>query len=265
MKRKLSAVFFAVFVAVCASFPALAALSAPAQKVYDYAGLFSQTEIAELEQQAASMLQDTGTDVLILTTADTEGKSPRVYVDDFYVTGGFGAAGYKGIALLIDMQHRELYLYTDTGSMNDFNDDALDTLIATLSPILGSGNYAKAAERFIKDAQAHILYDTLNGGRAPMTILRDSILFGAGITAVVMAVLLAMHKRSFAPAPSARRYLDPKSMQILHQNDQFLTTHTSRRAISTSSGGGSGGSSSGSTTSHRSSSGRSHGGRGGKF
>lgn len=80
--------------------------------IYDDAGLFSGEEAAELSEKIQKTEGEEDYHVLIVTTADTGGKTTAAYADDFFEAyNGEGPSG-AGVLFLIDMQHRQLYIST---------------------------------------------------------------------------------------------------------------------------------------------------------
>ena len=81
----------------------------PQQTVYDDAALLTPEEIETLESELNAAGEKTGWNILMLTTDDTNGKTTQEYADDFF--DAITENG-DGVALLIDMQNREIYIST---------------------------------------------------------------------------------------------------------------------------------------------------------
>ena len=74
-----------------------------APRLVDNAGVLSENEEDLLLDSMTALSDKYGTDVIIVTTVNTGGKSNRDYADDFYDYGGYGlGAGYDGILLLVN-------------------------------------------------------------------------------------------------------------------------------------------------------------------
>ena len=84
------------------------------QKVYDNAGLLTDTQEAILQAESLRVAQAKSVDVILLTVADAGGKSAMEVADDFYDQNGFGydAPNGTGILMLIDMDNREAWIST---------------------------------------------------------------------------------------------------------------------------------------------------------
>ncbi len=79
------------------------------QTVYDDAALLTPEEIETLESELDAAGEKTGWNMLMLTTDDTNGKTTQEYADDFFDAI---AENGDGVALLIDMQNREICIST---------------------------------------------------------------------------------------------------------------------------------------------------------
>ena len=84
-----------------------AALAAEAD---DEAGLLTADEIADLNDEIASFMEESGWNVYAVTTDDAQGKSATAYADDFF--DEHSPDKEDGVALLIDMDNREITIST---------------------------------------------------------------------------------------------------------------------------------------------------------
>lgn len=251
-------------------------------KVYDYASLFTDQEEVTLNESASTMAGLYQTDVVIVTTADTKGKSTAAYADDFFDENGFGyGPTYDGLIFVIDMGNREMFLSTSGAAMNYFSDDAADAILDRAYEYLAGDNedFYSACLSVLTDVQAVFSQKA----PAPATTappvpkprkpfnwagLGKSLLGGAFVAIIVGVILVFAHSRSLSPTPGAQVYMGD-TFRPVGQRDVFLHTHTTRVRLSQNHGSGGGGGSSGVSRSgggsHSSSSGRSHGGRGRSF
>lgn len=260
------------------------------QKVYDDAQLFTQEERQELEREAQEAAVETKCDFVIVTTYDTEGKSAEAYADDFFDENGFGYEGPRGtgILLLFDMGGRNIQISTSGQAFIQItdstytSDDEINALLDDMWPDIESGDYADAAEIFIRQTKDKYLvnneYRYMDGvynestqlfefterkatfGEKvldPMRLLSTAVL--SLILAGVIVGVMVMNQKAGRTA-SSRNYLDG-DVRIKRERDRFTHTTTRVRTIETpkSSGGGGGGGG------HTSSSGSTHGGGGRSF
>lgn len=135
------------------------------QLVYDLADILTDEEEAELQVRAASLAEEQQADIVLLTTADSKGKSAQEYADDFYDDNGFGyGAEYgPGVLCLIDMDGREVAISTggDTESrvINAFTEDEIENVLDRMFEHLPDGDYYGAFLSFISATEG-----VLNGG-----------------------------------------------------------------------------------------------------
>lgn len=241
-------------------------------KVYDYANLLEDSEEKTLSTMANEISERLQLDTVIVTIRDSEGKSSMEYADDFFDYNGFGYGNdYTGILLLVNMQEREVWISTTGKAIRYFNDNDIDKTIDVIYGDLKNGEYFNSAYKFLKTVDSHV-NEYINWEKVKdlplhlrysrIQILAVCLIIGLTVSAIVLGVMLGLHRLSFSPAPNASVYLTDKEVSLFRSEDRFMSTHTSRRSRNSSSSGG--GSRGGGST-HTSSSGRSHGGGGRKF
>ena len=237
--------------------------------VYDFAGIFTDEEMAALQSAAQEISARQGVDVVILTDDRTYGRGSQGYANDFYNANGFSSAG--GVVMLIDLESWYLQVSNIGEMRNILTNDYLDPLIDRLLAKLLEGEYYDAATTFMSNLDGRIT--RVRDGNTRVT-LRDqyavwqiglgALGIGFGAALVVVLIMLAAHKKSLSRPSGANQYIQGPGLRLSYRDDRFLRTHTSRTAIPKDNGGGSSGSgSSGGGGSFSSSSSRSSGG--GKF
>ena len=112
----------------------------PQQTVYDDAALLTPEEIETLESELDAAGEKTGWNMLMLTTDDTNGKTTQEYADDFFDAI---AENGDGVALLIDMQNREICISTGGIAIRYLTD-------ARIEDILKRNPYLDAKESFLQ-------------------------------------------------------------------------------------------------------------------
>lgn len=143
----------AVFARLTGELPVWAAVKDDVrQRVYDQAGLFSDTEEEELESELSAMWEETGMDVVLVTTEDAQGKTAEQYADDFFDENGFGEDGDSGgILYLIDMDNRELYISTYLEAIRLLTDERIDRMLDRGISRLGAGDFVGCAKQLLED------------------------------------------------------------------------------------------------------------------
>ena len=132
-------------------------------------------------------------------------------------------------------------------------------------PSLSDGDYAGAFEiyadhcdEFITQAKTGDPYDTHNLPKEPFDFLMNLVIcfvIGLVIAAIATAIMKGQLK-SVRSQAGASSYVKSGSLNVTHRQDLFLYRDVKRTAKPKDSGG---------SSTHTSSSGRSHGGGGGKF
>ena len=263
-------------------------------RVFDQAGLFSETEIIQLEEKIAQCRKSTKMDVVIVSAYADGERSAEEYADDYYDYGGFGV-GKKasGVLLLYYMDGPgqpggECYISTTGTMINMLTDERIERILDDVYGDLGNRDFAGAAEHFLEDVKAYVKEGVESGqytyDRDTGEIVRyHSIrLYEVAIAMVIAgisagSVCLDIKKR-YAMKQSSREVSN--SLQAYRADCAFHFSVAGEKMVNkyvrsvpiprnTSSGSGgrghSGSSSAGRSTIHTSSSGSSHGGGGRRF
>ncbi len=264
MKKRITAAVLVILITVLMAVPAFAY----EERVFDDAGLLSEDEITQINEEIDFVRNTYSCDVVVVTTNDSEGKSAMEYADDYYDYNGFGIGEeYDGIILTINMDIREYWISTCGQAILWFSDNEIESMISTVQSYLSDGDYGDGVLAWLGDVEYELEYDDGSGyvieetnpfadalGVIPMALLIGLIL------AVISIIILIRICRTAVPPALASDYLQKDAVTIKKSEDLFLRSHTSSVKIESNTGGGGGGSSV-----HTSSSGRSHGGGGGKF
>lgn len=283
-------VWLTVAVMMLGGMPAMGAESDGEQRVYDQAGLFSAKEEVALEEELSSMRQETGMDVLLVTTKDAEGKSAEQYADDFYDRGGFGDAGERGAVLyLIDMDNRELYISTYQEAIRLLTDERIGVMLDHGVSYLASEDFVGCAEQLMQDTRKYYEQGIADGQynqdrdtgevsyyqeKPARSIRWYEALLALAVSAFCAGSVCRKVKRDYAMEKEWEMasgfhlaYRADAGFQFRNQRDELLDSHVTRQIIPRAhhSGGYGGSGHSGRSTTHRSGSGRVHGGGGRKF
>lgn len=263
-------------------------------RVFDQAGLFSETEIIQLEEKIAQCRKSTKMDVVIVSAYADGERSAEEYADDYYDYGGFGV-GKKasGVLLLYYMDgpgqpRGECYISTAGTMINMLTDERIESILDDVYGDLGNRDFAGAAEHFLEDVKAYVKEGVESGqytyDRDTGEIVRyHSIrLYEVAIAMVIAGILAgsvcldikkryAMKQSSREVSNSLQAYRAECAFHFSVAGDKMVNKYVRSVPIprNTSSGGGgrghSGSSSAGRSTIHTSSSGSSHGGGGRRF
>ena len=233
-----------------------------AVKVYDAAGLLTDSEISKLQKRIHQFIDKHNVDMVVVTinhnnkVASNGNIATENFAMDFYEYNDFGKgeqtkAGYDGAILVIDMENRKFSML-DVGQPHDkYNVAAYNyqSYIEKMAPDLTAKNYYTAISTFIDSYEYDYEYEiTFPWWKCSIFSL------------ILGFILLSVEKRKYKnirKATSAANYVKEGSFRLTVNKDQFISTHTTKTydPPHKSSGGGS----------HGGSSGRSFGGGSGSF
>lgn len=249
--KKLISVFLCLVLCIGLTITATAAEYPP---VFDKAGILSDSDAQFLAERAQEVSQEAGIDLVILTVPSLDGKSAQDYADDYYDYNGYSE---NGVIFLLAMEEREYHISTCGTVIDMLTDDVLYNMEEDFLPYLSEGEYDDAFLDFINSVAVYTIDDPL--ADAIVSIFFGSIagLIVAGISILVMRMGMNTKVSQY----DAGDYMNTSTYNLHRNADIFLYSQTSRRRKPENNNSGGGGGS----TVHRSSSGRTHGGRGGKF
>lgn len=233
-----------------------------AVKVYDAAGLLTDSEISKLQSRIHQFIDKYNVDMVVVTInhnnkqAGNGNIATENFAMDFYEYNDFGKGlqtkeGYDGAILVIDMENRKFSML-DVGQPHDKYHVAeynYQSYIEKMAPDLTNKNYYNAINTFINAYESDYKYEiTFPWWKCSIFSL------------ILGFILLSVEKRKYKnirKATSAANYIKEGSFRLTVNKDTFISTHTTKTydPPQKSSGGGS----------HGGSSGRSFGGGSGSF
>lgn len=240
-------------------------VSAYVNPIVDEAMLLSQDEKEKLISVIDEFRETYNMDVVIVTSNNLNGKSPKDYADDYYDYNGYGIDSEKsGLLLLIDMDDRNIYISTTGIAINYFTDERIDSIISDISKYLGNQEYFDGCNIFLTDIKYYIDKGIPEGqytySEEENTTKIVFIALGVATIVSVVVCVLVVNSYKNSKSISTVNYVDHNSISFTKKRDTFVNTFTTRTKIERNNNNGGGGSST-----HTSSSGSTHGGGGGKF
>lgn len=227
------------------------AFAAHPPRLVDDADLLTDVEEEVLTAKLDAVSEEHQMDIVIVTVESTNGASPMAFADDYYDYNGYGYGNtYDGALLLISMEERDWWISTCGEMINVLDDYTIESIGDWMLDDLASGDYAAAFETFVNECDYYI-----DPPFEFMTNLLISLAIGFVVALIVTGVMRSKLK-SVRRQAAASEYVKSGSMQVTQANEFFLYRNVSRVRRSNDSNG---------SSTHRSSSGRSHGGGGGKF
>lgn len=227
--------------------------------VVDDANLLSDAEESSLRSKLSEITERLKCTVAVVTVNDLDGKTARAFADDYYDYNGYGCGeGYDGVLLLISMSDRDWYITTCGLCIDAISDYDRERLSDEFLGYLSSGAYAEAFNIFA-DGCDELITDALDTTHYPLSFAWIPISLVVGF--IIALISVGSMKRKLTTVQlgtEANNYVREGSMSMKTVKDIFLYRNVSKTAKPKET------SSSGSST-HVSSSGRTHGGGGGKF
>lgn len=243
--------------------------------VYDDAGLLTEGEISTLNQKINDLKAESGWNVYAVTTDDAMGKSATAYADDFF--DAHSPEQEDGVALLIDMDNREITISTCGEAIRYLTDARIDTILDDAYTDVSNGDYGDCLitmvdgvtdyyQRGISEGQYN--YDTETG---EVSRYHKLTLAEAGVTLLIALVCGILLYSAVAAKYTLRLgtyhydFHANSKVALRIKQDNFVNQTVTQRRIPKETSSSSGGHSSGRSSTHHSSSGRSHGGGSRKF
>ncbi len=237
----------------------------------DRAGIYSSSELSELEKRQEEVAELTGWNIAVITTTTgfgLDGVDACDYAEKYY-DDTFGASS-SSVVYLIDIDYR--WIAMDGDVLNYFNEKRFNTMMdkcenyyMNYEDVKNLNAFYDYLEKYYE--QGTVAYDENIGPLGddfeeaieyydkPSSGFSAGAGAVAGLIAAAIAIISVVSGYKFHHAPSANTYLDSNNIDMYRRQDRFVREFTTRTRIdSSSSGGGSGGS--------RRSGGRSHGGGG---
>lgn len=235
-------------------------------RLSDEADLLTDSQEQELKKRLDGISERHACDVVIVTVSDTEGRTPESYAHDRFDMGGYGYGSERdGILLLVSMSKHDWYISTSGSGSETFTDAGIKYMGEQFLPLLSKGKYEKAfvkyadlCDQFLVQAQTGKPFDKNNLPRKPLRLFYFAVAIGIGVVLSLLVVIgMVRQLKAVRRQNKADSYMVKNSMYLTDSRDVFLYRSVSRTERPKKSGSGS--------RTHRSSSGRIHGGGGGKF
>lgn len=230
--------------------------------ILDEVGYLDSKQLEELSEKLEEIRQKYNFDVAIVTEDSLTSEDAESSADDIYDYNGYGAGeNDDGILLYICSSTREYHITAYADGERVFNENGIEYLKKNIQPHLEDDNYYLAMKTYI-DLADELLEMDANGEPFNEKQYDVSYVVMVIVGAVLIPLLIAfvMMKSKLAQMKTAvennyaANYIKPGSKQLTVSRDMFLYSNIIRTEKPKNNSG-----------SHRSSSGRSHGGGGGRF
>lgn len=271
MKKKITAMIFALILCLCAVTPAFAANSdgfvGECNRLNDAANLLTDSEEAELLAKLDEISLRQQMDVTVATVTNLGNcDTAAECADEVYEFSSFGYGQSKdGLMLLISAEGRDWAISTCGYGITAFTDAGIEYIGRQMKSDLSDGNYASAfntyadlCDEFITQARSGSPYDKGSLPRESLSIIWLPISVVIGVVLALIIVGSMKSKLKSVHSQAANSYMKKDSLNVTESTDLFLyhnMTRTEKKKESSSEG----------SSTHTSSSGTTHGGGSGKF
>lgn len=243
--------------------------------VYDDGELLSETELSTLSESIDTFVEKSGWNVYALTTEDAGGKTSQAYADDFYDEM---VPGTDGLALLIDMDNREITVSTSGIAIRYLTDERIENILDAGYEYVSDGDYYGCFDAMLEEVSYYYNagiedgqynYDVETGEISryyslSATEVVTAIVAGVAVAVIVFLCIVGKYRLKFGSYKYDFR--QNGYLKLTEKEDVFVNQHVVHHHIQReSSSGGSGSTSSGRSSTHTSSSGQTQGGGSRKF
>lgn len=242
--------------------------------VQDDAQLFSDSEIQQIEELSKEIEDSWQMNVLVMTCDDADGRESNEVLEDTYEAYGLESNDAKGgIALIIDMDNRELKLVPERDMIYYITDYREERIYDAAQKYASDGEYGEAMTAMLRKILECMksgipdnqhTYDTETGeityyhsltAEDVLMALAGALLVSTLVTVILYRSYKVVKKYRYSTEQNAR-------LTITAQNDHFVRQFETHRRIERESSGGGG--ESGRTSTHSSSGGHTYGGGSGR-
>ncbi len=253
--------------------------------VYDFAGILSEQDVADLEAEAARISEAGQCDVCIIVIENYRefASDTRQAAITLYETYDLGFGEEKdGVLLMLSMKERDYYLLAHGFGETAFTDYGMEWLSERFLDPFGDNEWKKGFSVYLSESEDLIamardgdpfgfisyeddeLYDDSGIWLTTNDIfgIMVALVLGA-VVALIVCQILKGKMKSVAKKTEAANYIPKNGVRITYRNDRYLRTTVTRHRIERSSSGGH--SSGGGRSSGGGGGGGGYSGRGGKF
>lgn len=224
-------------------------------RLVDAAGLLDTDEADHVHQILDQYSAELQFDIVIVTTSDLGGKSPRDFADDYYDYNGYGYGEKKDGVLLLryfvapNSPENQVWMSTTGEGIKIFSDADIQSVFDDMADDFAAGRYYGAFLTFADDVQAEVRSSRSYNPIWIFIGLAVGLGVGLTVTGIMRASLKSVRQQRYAG-----NYVKDGSLKITDARDIFLYRTVTRVAKPKESSGGS--------STHTGSSGTSHGGGG---
>ena len=236
------------------------------EKIVDNAGLLSNSQKAALVNRINSISAKNNIDLVIVTEKNTGSISSMDYADDFFDYNGYGFGQNRDGCLFLQVtETRDFWISTSGRCIDILNNYALNKLETDIVKHLREGNNYEAYNSFLSNWEEFLMLDARWGRSYNFFYQWNSVLvIAAWVLAFAIGfITVGVWKSGMNTALSqtqAGAYIVPGSLSFKIKSDNFLYSTVTKTVRQTDNNSDTGG-----NRTHTGSSGRIHGGGGGRY
>lgn len=235
MKQKKLRKSFLLFLSFCIIFQVFLMIKSVVKaeegekRVYDEAGLLRDFEIEEIEKKAIKAEDKIETELYIVTTEDTKGKTSEEYAENFGRENGFGYQRQEGsyIIFLIDMQNRMIWISTSGRAKAEIGAKEVDDILDEIYMDISKGDYYQSCLSYLKMSEKYLKNTNLLSN--PLVCLAIAASVGGIVTGVLYS------QASSKMTAQARDYQVKGEFRVNQKSDLYVRTTVKSRKIETES------------------------------
>ena len=252
-----------IAVVLCLVMTLCLTIHATSLRLVDNADLLTAEAATQLARKLDEISTRQGVDVVVLIVDSTEGQDPEAFADDWF---DYNEYAEDGILLLVSMEESNWHVSTVGYGITAVTDAGLEYMSQQFLPLLSDGAYADAfntfaelCDEFITQARTGDPYDSHNLPKEPFSKVGNLIicLVIGLVVALIATGPMKRELKSVRKQLKADAYVDSGSLRLTGSRDLFLYAKVTKTEKPKSTSDGS--------TTHTASSGKNHGGGGGKF
>ncbi len=241
LRTYLSVLLLSIFM-LSAFFPMKIKAASGTVYLNDTIGLLTSKEAEEISDLLEKYSNDTGSDLIILTTNTPLSRSEdKTYVEDYFdAQYDAGLLKENATIFLIDMNTRFTVIQGYGTNEELINDDNIEYILDAVSPYLSSGDYYKACKEFANGVKFYLGSPSYEYGHRPIYF---NIFFQAGIALIIGAVAVGImaYQSGGTMTTNNHTYLDEGHSGVVAKRDMYIRTSVSKVRKPQSNGGGSSG------------------------
>ncbi len=221
---------------------ALKTASGAKRRVFDEAGLMSESERDSVQAELDKVSRELGSEFYVMAVKTLNGLTVERYAEDFFRKYRLGTSDGTGAMLLLAMQERDIRFATFGRAIPLYQPFA-DRIRSRVTPHMTARRYHDGFVLFAQSMKPASFFDKMMLAARTWKPLAVALV----LTLVIVGFLAWNHRGAITV--SSMTYAVPGAFRLTSSEDRYLRTTTSKSKISksSSSSGGGGGSSGGSS------------------